>query len=108
MFLRSCRTNLLSVLGVRNLSAQAGKVVGPPSSIVEVKKSNIKQSPLKMKFLAMLIRGCWLPDALAQLKFSPKHKAVDLAKMVKVIIVNLVLQSLSSNVIPPPFDIFIL
>jgi ribosomal protein L22 len=54
------------------------------TTLVEVKKSNLKQSPLKMQFLAMLVRDTWLPDALAQLKFSPKHKAVDLAKMVKV------------------------
>lgn len=54
------------------------------STIVEVRKSNIKQSPLRMKFLVMLIRDSWVPDALAQLKFSPKHKAVDIRKMVQV------------------------
>jgi ribosomal protein L22 len=30
------------------------------------------------------IRGTWVPDALAQLKFSPKHRAVEVTKMVKV------------------------
>lgn len=33
-------------------------------------------------------RGAWVPDALAQLKFSPKHKAVDVAGMIKVIFSN--------------------
>lgn len=30
------------------------------------------------------IRGKWVPDALAQLKFSPKHRAEDVAKIVRV------------------------
>jgi ribosomal protein L22 len=47
-------------------------------------KRNIPQSPLKMKFLVSLIRGAWFPDALAQLKFSPKHRSVDVTKIVKV------------------------
>lgn len=71
------------MVGLRNFS-QAQTKVAESATLVQVKKSNIKHSPLKMKFLAMLIRDTWLPDALAQLKFSPKHKAVDLAKMVKV------------------------
>jgi hypothetical protein len=53
-------------------------------ALITVKKGNVKQSPLRMKFLVMLIRDLWVPDALAQLKFSPKHKALDLANMVKV------------------------
>lgn len=92
MFLRALRTNFQPVQGIR-FFAQAAKTALPPknaaravepSTLVEVKKSNLKQSPLRMKFLAMLIRDTWVPDALAQLKFSPKHKAVDLAKMVNV------------------------
>ena len=50
--------------------------------IIEAGKRNIKQSPLKIKFLVSLIRKAWVPDALAQLKFSPKHRAVDIAKIV--------------------------
>jgi hypothetical protein len=83
MFVRSLRTSFAPVFGLRSFS-QAAKVA-ESTTLVEVKKSNLKQSPLKMQFLAMLVRDTWLPDALAQLKFSPKHKAVDLAKMVKVI-----------------------
>eukprot|EP01038_Epipyxis_sp_PR26KG_P011118 gene11118-14922_t len=51
--------------------------------VFQAKQKNIKQSPLKMKFLVSLIRNCWVPDALAQLKFSPKHRAVDITKMLK-------------------------
>lgn len=47
-------------------------------------KKNLPQSPLKMKWLVTLIRNAWVPDALAQLKFSPKHRAVDVAKIVRV------------------------
>ena len=52
--------------------------------IAEARKSNLPQSPLKMKFLVSLIRNGWVPDALAQLKFSPKHRAVDVAKILRV------------------------
>ena len=51
--------------------------------VVEAGTRNLKQSPLKIKFLVSLIQGKWLPDALAQLKFSPKHRAVDVAKIVR-------------------------
>lgn len=49
--------------------------------VIESGKRNLPQSPLKIKFLVSLIQGCWVPDALAQLKFSPKHRAVDVAKI---------------------------
>jgi large subunit ribosomal protein L22 len=38
---------------------------------------------MKLSWLATLIRGAWVPDALAQLKFSPKHRAIDFAKMIQ-------------------------
>eukprot|EP00603_Paraphysomonas_imperforata_P009148 CAMPEP_0114436788 /NCGR_PEP_ID=MMETSP0103-20121206/13650_1 /TAXON_ID=37642 ORGANISM="Paraphysomonas imperforata, Strain PA2" /NCGR_SAMPLE_ID=MMETSP0103 /ASSEMBLY_ACC=CAM_ASM_000201 /LENGTH=139 /DNA_ID=CAMNT_0001607103 /DNA_START=150 /DNA_END=569 /DNA_ORIENTATION=+ len=31
--------------------------------------------------LSKLVRGRWVPDAVAQLKFSPKHKARDVSQM---------------------------
>jgi hypothetical protein len=52
--------------------------------LVVAKKTNIGQSPLKMKFLLRLVRGEWMPEALAQMKFSPKHKAEDVAKILRV------------------------
>mmetsp|Transcript_21994 Transcript_21994/g.31598 ORF Transcript_21994/g.31598 Transcript_21994/m.31598 type:complete len:175 (+) Transcript_21994:7-531(+) len=63
-------------------STVAAKTPISPSQIVIAKKSNIKQSPLKIKFLVSLIRNAWVPDALAQLKFSPKHRAVDISRLV--------------------------
>lgn len=52
--------------------------------LVVAKKTNIGQSPLKMKFLLRLVRGEWMPEALAQMKFSPKHRAEDVAKILRV------------------------
>lgn len=52
--------------------------------LITVKKSNIDQSPWKMRFLVTLAREKWLPDALAQMKFSPKHKSEDIAKLLLV------------------------
>ncbi len=54
------------------------------SKVVVANKRNIGQSPFRMRFLARLVRNAWVPDALAQLKFSPKHKAEDVAKIIKV------------------------
>jgi large subunit ribosomal protein L22 len=51
--------------------------------VIEAGKKNLAQSPLKIKFLVSLIQGEWVPEALSQLKFSPKHRAVDVAKIVK-------------------------
>lgn len=74
---------LLSLVGRWRLTASAmGCSSSPSSPVIEAGKRNIKQSPLKVKFLVSLIRKAWVPDALAQLKFSPKHRAVDIAKIV--------------------------
>lgn len=43
--------------------------------VIEASKKNIDQSPWKMNFLVKLVRGRWYPDAMAQLKFSPKGKS---------------------------------
>jgi hypothetical protein len=84
-------TSTLSIVkctsGFRQLSIKAPKkslYVNSDTTVVMAKKQNLKQSPLKMKFLVGLIRGRWVPDALAQLKFSPKHRCVDVAKIVNV------------------------
>lgn len=49
--------------------------------IVEASKKNISQSPWKMNFLVTLARGKWYPDAMAQLKFSPKGKAPEVGAL---------------------------
>jgi large subunit ribosomal protein L22 len=36
-----------------------------------------------MKFLISLIRRAWVPDALAQMKFSPKPKSADVSRLIK-------------------------
>jgi large subunit ribosomal protein L22 len=56
--------------------------VKPVKHVIEAGKRDIKQSPLKIKFLVSLIQQEWVPEALAQLKFSPKHRAEDIAKIV--------------------------
>eukprot|EP01035_Chromulina_nebulosa_P018179 gene18179-23837_t len=50
-----------------------------------------------MRFLVMLIRDAWIPDALAQLKFSPKPRCDDVAKIVKR---GIVLAKLRFDAIP--------
>jgi len=72
------------VLPVRNAVAWRFKAIAPSPTLVLASKRNIPQSPLRMKFLVMLIRGCWIPDAVAQMKFSPKHRAVDVGKILQV------------------------
>lgn len=62
----------------------AEKMKSVPKTEIVVKKKNLKQSPLRMKFLVMLIRDRWVPDALAQMKFSPKHRAADVAQIINV------------------------
>mmetsp|Transcript_6164 Transcript_6164/g.5510 ORF Transcript_6164/g.5510 Transcript_6164/m.5510 type:complete len:201 (-) Transcript_6164:16-618(-) len=65
--------------------------------VVLVTKRDIPQSPFKMRFLVMLIRDAWVPDALAQLKFSPKPRCEDVAKIVKR---GVVLAKLQFDAIP--------
>ena len=36
-----------------------------------------------MNFLVKLVRGKWVPDALAQLKFTPKRRAEDVSKILQ-------------------------
>ena len=52
--------------------------------VYTARKRNLPQSPLKIKFLCALVHHSWVPDALAQLKFSPKHRARDIAKIISV------------------------
>ena len=73
----------------RSLSTQVNEVLksapaAKEEKIVMAKKTNIAQSPLRMKFLARLVRDTWVPDAMAQMKFSPKHRAEDILKIIKV------------------------
>ena len=49
--------------------------------VVATKRHNVPQSPWKMRFLVMLMRGAWFPDAVAQMKFSPKHRATDMNQL---------------------------
>ena len=51
--------------------------------VVKAGKRSIPQSQWKMSFLVTLIRNAWVPDALAQLKFSPKPRCEDVSKIVK-------------------------
>jgi large subunit ribosomal protein L22 len=43
----------------------------------------IRRAPRKARLIADLVRGMRVVDALAQLEFSPKHAAVDVAKTIK-------------------------
>jgi ribosomal protein L22 len=68
--------------GLRLLSSV--QVKGGPENealVIKASKKNIDQSPWKMNFLVKLVRGKWYPDAMAQLKFSAKPRAVDVGKI---------------------------
>lgn len=76
--------------GAAAASASAADVQAPSkagkagqSIVVEARKKNIAQSPWKMNFLVKLVRGKWVPDALAQLKFTPKRRGEDVSKIVQ-------------------------
>jgi large subunit ribosomal protein L22 len=43
----------------------------------------IRRAPRKARLVADLVRGMRVSEALAQLEFSPKHAAVDVAKAIK-------------------------
>lgn len=65
--------------------AQTHKALkGNSDKVIIAKKTNINQSPLKIKFLCSLVRDAWMPDAIAQMKFSPKPRANDVMKILKV------------------------
>ena len=68
----------------------ASTIALDPPKIVIARIKDIPQSPLKMKFLVSLVRKAWVPDALAQLKFSPKHRAIDIKKLILVTMFSLV------------------
>ncbi len=65
----------------------ANRKVVDEGKVILLTKKHIKQSPLKMKFLVRLVRNAWIPDAVAQMKFSPKHRAEDIARIINVWIV---------------------
>lgn len=43
----------------------------------------IRRAPRKARLIADMVRGMRVAEALAQLEFSPKHAAVDVAKAIK-------------------------
>ena len=43
----------------------------------------IRRAPRKARLVADMVRGLRVVDALAQLEFSPRHAAVDVAKAIK-------------------------
>jgi large subunit ribosomal protein L22 len=48
----------------------------------------IRRTPRKTRLVAEMVRGLPVADALAQLQFSPKHAAADVAKVVKAAAAN--------------------
>jgi large subunit ribosomal protein L22 len=43
----------------------------------------IRRTPRKARLVADMVRGLRVADALAQLEFSPRHAAIDVAKAIK-------------------------
>ena len=48
----------------------------------------VRRTPRKTRLVAEMVRGLRVADALAQLEFSPKHAAADVAKAVKAAAAN--------------------
>ena len=114
-YLSSCRSRSLTLSKQSRICLSTVKVSKREKKqqentsllIAEAKKSNIAQSPLKIKFLVKLINHSWVPDALAQLKFSPKHRAVDVEKIVRVnILITLFLIIVSLNLLTLKHPLF--
>lgn len=82
---RLWRESILGRSWSRSLStpAASSSEVKDTPFVVEASKKNLPQSPWKMNFLVKLVRGKWVPDALAQLKFSPKRRCEDVSKVVQ-------------------------
>ncbi len=76
-----CRTLSTTVNSPTNHAT--GKQKPNQAVLIHSAKKNVPQSPWKMNFLVKLVRGRWLPDALAQMKFSPKHRSEDVAKILQ-------------------------
>ena len=102
-----CSTTQATEAGATDAAASS-----EASVVIQTTKKDIAQSPLKMRFLVMLVRklkyfslpfifclfyrsltdvmvflkvrDCWMPDALAQMKFSPKHRSTEISQMLKV------------------------
>lgn len=64
-------------------AADTSKLIKVVMPSMKVFKRDITQSPKKVRFLLKLVRGAWVPDALAQMKFTPKHKGVDVAALIR-------------------------
>jgi len=92
----STSTSSNAAAEVATKSAAAASSALPARVRVEACKKNIPQSPWKMNFLVKLVRGRWVPDALAQLKFSPKRRCDEVMKVVQraVSIANLTHQAI--------------
>ena len=63
----------------------------------------IMQSPMKIGFLVAPLRRAWMPDALAQLKFSPKRQYSEVVQ--KVLQVALDKAMFLHNAIPEQLSI---
>ena len=79
-----------SLLRSLSSTASSASIEGKSKSnnnpvIIEAAQKNISQSPWKMRFLVTLARGKWLPEALAQMKFSPKRRSDDISKILNIV-----------------------
>src|SRR5262245_17270979 len=61
----------------------SGAAVGRPVMEVIARARFIRRAPRKARLVADTVRGMRVVDALAQLEFSPRHAAVDVAKAIK-------------------------
>lgn len=77
------RTVILDVNDA-NTGLAKNKKVEENGKLIKLYKKGIKQSPLRMKFLVRLVRRTSVLDALAQMKFSPKHRTDVIQELLEV------------------------
>ena len=55
----------------------------PRPTATSYKHERIRHSPRKLNLIAKLVRRLWVPDALAQLQFTPKRFAPTVAAAIE-------------------------
>lgn len=78
------RTVILDVNDPKSSLKKNKKKGEENDKLIKLYKKDIKQSPLRMKFLVRLVRRTTVLDALAQMKFSPKHRTDVIEQLLQV------------------------
>ena len=87
----------------RKARHEAEREAAPPSAIQRA----ARQSPYKMRLVIDQIRGLKVNDALAMLKFSKKHAAVQISKVLSSAVANAEQKARAANAALDVDDLFV-